>query len=497
MSILLVDDRYENLVALKAILDQVDYRLVTATSGNDALGKLLEEDFGLVVLDVFMPTMSGFEVAELMKQRDRSRETPIIFLTAEGDEAELARRGYRMGAVDYLTKPIDADLFRARVAVFAEIHRRNRQRAHDAAAERQASEERYRFLANAIPQILLTATPDGKAKDWNDRWFEITGLSLDDSRDIGWLRAVHPEEQARVAEEWIVAVRRGAPFEMEFRLRTESGEFRWYLYRCVPEKTANGVLRGWIATGTDIEEQKRLQETAERAVATRENVLAVVSHDLRSPLSSILLTAGIIARVAPSDEIRKRVGAISRAVERMSRLIQDLLDATGIQAGNLKIERAPKSVRSVLTEAVEVLTPVAAEKEIALDAQLPAAAIEVLCDDGRLVQIISNLVGNAIKFSPALSTVTIRAVECDREVRFSIADRGPGIPEEQLRLIFQPYWMGGLAKGTGLGLYISQGLVEAHGGRLWVESVVGQGATFHFTIPTATATTRPDGRTAG
>lgn len=484
MSILLVDDRYENLVALKAILDHPDYRLVTATSGNEALGRLLEEDFGLVVLDVFMPTMSGFEVAELMKQRDRSRETPIIFLTAEGDEAELARRGYRMGAVDYLTKPIDADLFRARVGVFAEIHRRNRQRALDAAAERQASEERYRFLANAIPQILLTATPDGKANDWNERWFEITGLSLEDSRDIGWLCAVHPEERARVEEEWRVAVGRGAPFEMEFRLRTHDGAFRWYLCRCVPEKAASGAIRGWISTGTDIEEQKRLQETAERAVATRENVLAVVSHDLRSPLSSILLTADIIARVAPTDEIRKRVGAIGHAVDRMSRLIQDLLDATGIQAGNLKLERAPKSVRTVLAEAVEVLAPLAAEKEIALDAQLPPETVEVLCDDGRLVQIISNLVGNAIKFSPASSTVTIDAFECDGEVRFSIADCGPGIPEEELRLIFQPYWMGGRAKGTGLGLYISKGLVEAHEGRLWVESIVGQGATFRFTIPT-------------
>ena len=222
----------------------------------------------------------------------------------------------------------------------------------------------------------------------------------------------------------------------------------------------------------------------------REEILAVVSHDLRTPLTAIkmassALTGGVSGPITP-ERAQKHAGVIRRASDRMERLIGDLLDMAGIQAGNLSIERTRCEVAPLVSELVESLQPLAAAKRTSVVSDETELGLEVDCDRFRILQVLSNLVGNAIKFTPEGGTVRVAARARGDEVCFSVADTGLGISDEYLPHIFEPYWKGGASsKGTGLGLYIAKGIVEGHRGKIWVESKVGGGTTFFFTLPSA------------
>jgi len=184
---------------------------------------------------------------------------------------------------------------------------------------------------------------------------------------------------------------------------------------------------------------------------------------------------------------------IKRTMAEMDRLIEDLLDVTRIDAGRLPIEPEPHSAAALVAEAVELLRPVALERSQILEVSVAENLPAVHADRSRVLQVLSNLVGNAVKFSPEGGRITLNCVAAGAEVRFSIADSGPGIPEEHLPRIFDRFWQARHVRrgGAGLGLSIARGIVEAHGGRIWVESSPGAGATFHFTLPRATAAPTP------
>ena len=242
---------------------------------------------------------------------------------------------------------------------------------------------------------------------------------------------------------------------------------------------------------------ERMYEEARQAVEAREEVLKVVSHDLRNPLGTIAMsTQFMLEEPALPEPMRvKQLKAIQRAGERMNRLIQDLLNVARMEAGRLVVEPGRVEMTAVLGEALEMLRPLAADKGITLSAEaVPDAAgappPAVFADAGRVLQVLSNLVGNAIKFTPSGGRVSIRAERAmglPGRVRVAVSDTGPGIPPDQLPHIFGRFWQAnkGDRRGIGLGLAIAKGIVEAHGGRLEVESRVGEGATFSFTLPEA------------
>src|SRR5438105_1245392 len=201
-AILLVDDRIENLVALEAILEPLGHELVGASSGENALRALLHrDDFAVILLDAQMPGMDGFETATTIKQRERTRNIPIIFLTAASKDEAHVFRGYEVGAVDYVFKPLNAEILRNKVSVFVDLYEKNeelyRQREliaqQELVAVRRESEERYRQLADAMPQIVWTSDPDGKTTYCNRRWFEYTGSQSVDGR-FAWADFVHPDD---------------------------------------------------------------------------------------------------------------------------------------------------------------------------------------------------------------------------------------------------------------------------------------------------------------
>jgi signal transduction histidine kinase len=227
---------------------------------------------------------------------------------------------------------------------------------------------------------------------------------------------------------------------------------------------------------------------ARKESASRNDFLAVVSHDLRGPLASMALAAKLIMKSAPEDDegahIREWAERITRSGAIMERLIQDLLDFASVEDGKLRVTATPHDIGDLLNTAVDVFQPAARTKSITIDVRVPDAPVMAMYDPGRMLQVISNLLQNAIKFTSHGGSVTVRAGESGRECVIAIADTGEGIPPEEMPFIFERFkQLRGDRGGLGLGLYISKWIVEAHGGRIWAESRAGQGSTFYVTLP--------------
>lgn len=227
----------------------------------------------------------------------------------------------------------------------------------------------------------------------------------------------------------------------------------------------------------------RLYDEAQRAIRARDDVLAIVSHDLKNPLEAIYLSSALLLRTGAAPRLRRHAETIQRSAARMDRLIRELLDLSSIEAGRLVVEPRPEPLDAVVEEALAGLSPLALERGIALAADIDGAREPVPCDRERILQVLSNLVGNALQFTPRGGHVTVRATLAPAEARVEVRDDGPGIAPAQLRRVFDRYWKSGSRRGTGLGLSIAKGLVEAHGGRIEVESRPGAGSTFRFTLP--------------
>jgi PAS domain S-box-containing protein len=238
----------------------------------------------------------------------------------------------------------------------------------------------------------------------------------------------------------------------------------------------------------DITERKSIDEALRRAVTAREQVLRIVAHDLRNPLTTIMQSAALAQRGSEPERLNKRLDIISRAAVRMDHLIQDLLDVSLIEAGQLQIEADRLSASDLVHDAVDMQTPLASSSGLDIRVDVPHDGDVLWANRERLHEVFENLIGNAIKFTEAGGHITVGATSRDGDVLFSVADTGCGIAVENLPQVFDPFWQavpkaGNL--GAGLGLPITKGIVEAHGGRIWVESSVGHGSTFFFTIPKA------------
>jgi PAS domain S-box-containing protein len=236
-------------------------------------------------------------------------------------------------------------------------------------------------------------------------------------------------------------------------------------------------------------EHARLFHEAQEATRARDEILAVVAHDLRNPLNTVMMAAGLMMESSSPDrpQERRQVEIVRRAADRMNRMIQDLLDVKRMESGQLWLDPRPEPVSDLIGDTIEMLRPLAAGSSIRVESHVVSDLPPVLADATRINQVLSNLVGNAVKFTPRNGLITISAERVDGEIRFAVIDTGPGIPAEQLPHIFGRFWQAKASdrRGIGLGLAIAKGIVEAHKGRIWVESSVGLGSTFYFTLPLA------------
>ena len=245
-------------------------------------------------------------------------------------------------------------------------------------------------------------------------------------------------------------------------------------------------------------ENARLYRAARQAIATRDEVLGIVAHDLRNPLGAILMQVELLEHLiggpVPDGSERRAAQTIQRAALRMNRLIQDLLEVTRIESGNLGIERTAASASELVHDAVDAQLPLASHASLELRLELRSELPELWVDAERLQQVFENLIGNAIAATPAGGAITVSAEALPGEVLFSVADTGQGVAPEDLPHLFDRFWQArrNRRQGTGLGLAIVKGLVEAHGGRVWVESKLDHGTTFFFTVPVASGAERKD-----
>ncbi len=237
-------------------------------------------------------------------------------------------------------------------------------------------------------------------------------------------------------------------------------------------------------------EHARLFHEAQQATRARDDVLAVVAHDLRNPLNTVSMAVSLMLESTPPERVqeRRQVEIVRRAADRMNRMIQDLLDVKRMESGRLTIDAKPEAAADLINDTLDMLRPLAAGSTIRLETSIDDNLPPVLADSSRIQQVLSNLVGNAVKFTPRAGRITVCAEAIENEVRFGVIDTGPGIPAEQLPHIFGRFWQAKSSdrRGIGLGLAIAKGIVEAHNGRIWVESHVGLGSTFYFTLPSAT-----------
>jgi PAS domain S-box-containing protein len=302
-NILLVDDRPENLLALEGILEPLGQNLLYAHSGEDALRQLLQHEVAVILLDVQMPELDGFETAALIKQRERTRHIPIIFITAISKDEQQVYRGYSAGAVDYVFKPFSPEVLRSKVSVFIELHEKNeelrrqseRLKEQELAELRRESEERYRFLAEAQPDQIWTATPNGALDYVNQRTIDYFETSFTEMVEHGWTNVVHPEDLPRTLERWQRALEHGQPYENELRLRREAdGAYRWHLTRAVPMRDRRGNVLKWFGSNTDIDDRKRAEE-AQRFLVEAGATLGS-SLDYRSTLAAVAQMA--VPRIA-------------------------------------------------------------------------------------------------------------------------------------------------------------------------------------------------------
>ena len=238
---------------------------------------------------------------------------------------------------------------------------------------------------------------------------------------------------------------------------------------------------------------QRARERADAARVSREQVLTVVAHDLRSPLATIMVSASSLARdTSDPAVVRNRVKTIDRAVVRMDSLIRDIVDAAGVERGELPMTIKPERVETLVQEAIELHAPLAQEAGVILDAELGLHELTMACDRQRILQVLGNLIGNALKFTPSGGRITVRVEEQADAVGFAVDDTGSGIAPEHVAHLFDRYWSGD-SRGIGLGLYIARSIVRGHGGDIGVRSKPGAGASFFFSVPRAAAPTPEPG----
>ncbi|MGB5829589.1 MAG: hybrid sensor histidine kinase/response regulator [Pseudomonas mandelii] len=384
--LLIVDDLPENLLALEALIKREDRMVYKALSADEALSLLLQHEFAMAILDVQMPGMNGFELAELMRGTEKTKNIPIVFVSAAGRELNYAFKGYESGAVDFLHKPLDIHAVKSKVNVFVDLYRQSK-------AMKQQVEE---------------------------------------------LELARREQEALLKQ-----------------LQTTQNEL-------------------------------------EQAVRMRDDFMSIVAHEVRTPLNGLILETQLrkmhLARDNASaftlDKMHAMVDRDERQIKSLIRLIEDMLDVSRIRTGKLSIRSTRFDLVQLVSNLLQNFAPQvdAAECSVAFTAEQPVVGN---WDEFRIEQVISNLLTNALRYG-GKSLIDVRVYSHEGQARVEVQDRGIGISEENQKRIFQQFERVSaktVVAGLGLGLFISEQIVAAHGGSIAVESKINEGALFRVCLP--------------
>ena len=484
--ILIVDDKRENILSLKKILEINDFRVDTASSGEEALLKILKNAYFLIILDVQMPGMDGFEVAEAISGTSKTKDIPIIFLSAVSVEKKFITRGYASGAIDYITKPFDPDILILKVKTFYrlytqtqalnEIQNSLRQEIEVRKGVQAQLKERNRELQSileSIPQIAFTAKPDGTVEFVNEHWYDY-------SLDAMEFPKIYDGE-AGIQQQWLQAIVSEEKVDLELCIeKRDTGQCRWHLLRAIPIIESETIVK-WVGTFTDIEEQRK-------ALDKKNEFISIASHELKTPLTSIkayvhLLHSAI--QEESKDQATIFIERMEKQIDKLYLLIADLLDISKIESGKLKFNKTHFNFKTLLSNTIETVRQTYPRSNITV---LGYPSIEIFADDMRIEQVLINYLSNAIKYSPDNDDVEIAIkVSDDNQLHVSVRDFGIGIAHESRDHIFKKFYRDEASsnrfQGLGIGLYICAEIIKRHNGSYGVESEPGEGSVFYFSIP--------------
>jgi PAS domain S-box-containing protein len=528
VNVLLVDDRPDKLLALESVLSGGGITLMTARSGHEALRALLRHEFAVILLDINMPQLDGFETAALIRGRPSTEKTPIIFMTAASDLAAGMSRGYALGAVDYIQLPVQPAVLKAKVSVFVDLYRRREQVREQAErrrlreerehAERLDQETRRNRFFTLSPDMLGIAGFDGRLRQLNASWERTLGFSGSELCSRPIVEFLHPDDRRALLDQLRSLKAGGPPARFENRHRHADGSYRWLSWRSAPFLD-EGLVYVFVRdiTFRKVAEEERLalaREQEARRAAERDNelkdqFLATLSHELRSPLTPILGWTTMLrgGQVEPAD-VPRALEVIERNARLQGQLVEDLLDLSRIVSGKLRLEPSPIDLRSVVERGLEPVRAAAEKRSVLIQVELGAEPVRVMGDPERLQQVVWNLAANAVKFSAEGGSVRVRVSGEPERARLSVSDDGVGISPEFLPHAFEHFRQASSGStrthgGLGLGLAIVSHVVKAHGGSVAAESEgVGRGATFSVVLPrvpepAAPTTEAPAGEAGG
>lgn len=486
--VLIVEDDPANLDALRHVLEDGRYRVVSASSGEEALRHLLQQDFAVVLLDVNLPGISGFETAELVRKRRRSEQTPIIFLTGRHPDAQHVFRGYEVGAVDYMVKPIVPEVLKSKVVVFVELYNKGAQieaQKEELRAAAQRSEQRFYELVQGLDAVVWEGLPSQDLSFVSQRAEEVLGYPLE-KWDKPGLRAeiMHADDRRDAMLAYRRAMRAQEGVAIEYRVRRADGQLAWMRDHVHVVHDAQGRalhLRGVMVDVTAHKQaEQRLQAQAAQlreADRHRNEFLAMLGHELRNPLAPIQSAVDWLRlqQNAISADIGGGIETIGRQVDHMSRLVDDLLDVSRITRGKIELRRSRLDLGEVARRAIETVRPYIDGKEHALQVELPETPVYIHGDPVRLTQVIANLLHNAGKYTPRGGHIALSVACEDGEAVIRVRDDGVGIEPAMLRRVFDLFTQAANAPdaapgGLGVGLSLVRTLVEMHGGRVRAHS---------------------------
>ena len=515
--VLLVDDDERNLLALATVLEDLG-EVVLARSGEEALRHLLKGEFAVILLDVYMPGMDGYETAQIIRNRDQTKGIPIVFLSAVNKEAEHLMRGYSMGAVDYVFKPVDPTILRSKVAVFVdlfekskEVERKARQeqalldanlRANAerlrAEQELRRAEQRQAAIIQSLPMVLYLEPYDQSPRRPNyisGDFQAVTGFSLEDVAEQPniWSDRLHPDDHDRVIAA-IEARRKTGRSSIEYRWQCADGAYKHFLDQAVLLRDADGQPIEFAGTLTDISEQRSLESQLIQAqkMDAIGKLTGGIAHDFNNLLAAVIGGLGLLEKRAQLEEEQRRVlGMTKRAAEQGSELVRRLLAFARrqkLEPQSINIESLRDAVSDLLTHTLGGL--------VDIEWQITEGAWNAFADQAQLELALVNLIINARDAMPNGGTVTVSATNRELKseqlhglpagdyVRIAVQDTGTGISREDLGKVMEPFFTTKeVGKGSGLGLSMVYGFAKQSNGAFAIESEVGKGTTAELWLP--------------